>query len=118
MKIRPLQDRVVVQRAPERLRHKDHAQSDPDDYGRIKIRIESLEKKATTERERVMRPDFGAGLSRNDNESGNIRFGDGRTGARPTSSANGREIADARRKLAELQRELAAIEREIKTLSR
>jgi len=120
MKIRPLQDRVLTAtapqdnsagfkpdgvpvrakgdatsegRVPERLRHKDRAASDSDDYGRIKVRLSALEKEAKVERERVMRPEFGAGLSRSKSET-----------------------ADARRKLTALQRELAVLERELNAL--
>lgn len=119
MKIRPLHDRVLVQRSTddkksasafkpdgtplrakaatgtasepgkrvsERLRHKDRTGSDTDDYGRIKVKMSSLEKRAKAERERVMRPKFGA---------------------------NGRGVKAAKRKLAALQRELAALEKEV-----
>ncbi len=118
MKIRPLQDRVLTARAPqegstgfksdgvpvrakgdaksegrvpERLRHKDRAAS--DDYGRIKVRLSALEKNAKRERERVTRPEFGVGLSRNKSDT-----------------------ADARKKLTALQRELAVLEREVNAL--
>lgn len=115
MKIRPLQDRVIVRfkpdgvpvrakaetatdegngsaegRVSERLRHKDRAASSNDDYDRIRARIESLEKKSKTERERVNRPHFGTDLRRGKSE-----------------------IADARKRLAALQRELAALEQEL-----
>ena len=76
-------------RAPERLRHKDRAVTSGDDYGRIKVKMAALDKKAKAERERVNRPKFGAG---------------------------GRGVAAARKKLASLQRELAALEREMATL--
>jgi hypothetical protein len=115
MKIRPLQDRVVVRfkpegvpvrakaeaaadegngnaesRASERLRHKDRAVSSDDDYTRIKARLDALEKNAKTERERVNRPAFGTDLRRGKSE-----------------------IAEARKRLAALQRELAALERKL-----
>jgi hypothetical protein len=120
MKIRPLQDRVLTatapqegsagfkpdgvpvrakgdakseDRVPERLRHKDRAASDGDDYGRIKVRLSALEKNAKKERERVMRPSFGAGLDRSKSDT-----------------------ADARKALGALQRELAVLEREVKAL--
>jgi hypothetical protein len=107
-------------RAPERLRHKDRAATDSDDYGRIKVRLSTLDKEAKAERERVMRPDFGAGLAARDGESGEVRYGDGRVGSRPpTGAANNsdaKEIADARKALAALQRELAVLEREVNAL--
>ena len=78
---------------PERLRHKDRAATGGDDYGRIKARLSALDKKARKERERVMRPEFGAGLSRSKGET-----------------------ADARNALGALQRELAALEREVNAL--
>jgi len=120
MKIRPLQDRVLVKfkpdgtpvrakvsatpdasnngaatRAPERLRHKDRAVSDSDEYGRIKVRFSAFEKKAKAERERVNRPRFGADLTRSRSE-----------------------IAGARKALAALQREFATLEREVTALKR
>ncbi len=76
-------------RVSERLRHKDRAATSGDDYGRIKVKMAALDKKAKAERERVNRPKFGAG---------------------------GRGVAAARKKLASLQRELAALEREMATL--
>ncbi len=119
MKIRPLSDRVLVARSKpkessasfkpdgtplrtkagtasgagsgtaERLRHKDRAATSGDDYGRIKVKMAALDKKAKAERERVNRPKFGVG---------------------------GRGVAAAKKKLASLQRELAALEREMATL--
>lgn len=80
-------------RVAERLRHKDRAATDGDDYGRIKVRLSALKKKAKAERERVMRPKFGVGLTRGKSES-----------------------ADARKKLTALQRELAVLEREVNAL--
>jgi len=107
-------------RAAERLRHKDRAASDGDDYGRIKVRLSALEKKARAERERVMRPHFGVGLAQRDSESGEIRFGDGRVGSRPptgtANNAGAKEIAGARKALGVLQRELAVLEREVNAL--
>lgn len=76
-------------RTSERLRHKDRAVTSGDDYGRIKVKMAALDKKAKAERERVNRPNFGVGL---------------------------RGVAAARKKLASLQRELAALEREMATL--
>lgn len=76
-------------RVSERLRHKGRAATSGDDYGRIKVKMAALDKKAKAERERVNRPKFGAG---------------------------GRGVAAARKKLASLQRELAALEREMATL--
>jgi len=99
MKIRPLQDRVLTAtqpqegRVPERLRHKDRAASDGDKYGRIMVRLSALEKNARRERERVMQPEFGVGLSRKKSET-----------------------ADARKKLTAMQRELAVLERELNAL--
>ena len=118
MKIRPLNDRVLVRfkpdgvpvrakvkaatdesnngaeaRVPERLRHKDRAASDGDDYGRIKVRLSALEKNTKSERERVMRPQFGADLSKRH-----------------------KDIVDARKQLAALQREFTALEREVNAL--
>ena len=104
MKIRPLQDRVIVarskpkeskdsrsteRRVPKRLRHKDRAATSGDDYGRIKVKMAALDKKAKAERKRISRANFGAG---------------------------GRGMKKARKTLASLQRELAALEREMATL--
>lgn len=103
MKIRPLQDRIIVRRVPpkdsqssdtrvsERLRHKNRAATSTDEFGRIKVQFLKLEKEARTERERVMRPDFGSGL---------------------------REVAAAKKKLASLQRRYAALERELTALEK
>jgi len=126
MKIRPLQDRVLVTaqkkddqqfkpdgvpvrakvstktdtsdsdgRVPERLRHKDRAASDSDEHGRINVRFAALDENAKAERERVNRPQFGAGLTRGKSE-----------------------IADARKALAALERELAILKREANTSQR
>lgn len=101
MKIRPLQDRIIIARVPpkesqsagtrvsERLRHKGRAATATDEYGRLKVKFSTLNKKARAERERVNRPDFGAGL---------------------------RGVAAAKKKLAALQREYAALERELAAL--
>lgn len=103
MKIRPLQDRIIIARVPpkesqssgarvsERLRHKDRAATATDEYGRLKVRFSALDKKARAERERVMRPNFGVGL---------------------------RGVAAAKKKLAALQREADALEREVAMLER
>lgn len=124
MKIRPLHDRVLVQRSgdgkksssafkpdgtplrakaatgaasstgtrvSERLRHKGRAATSGDEYGRVKVKMISLEKRAKAERERVMRPKFGA---------------------------KGRGVKAAKKKLAALQRELAALEKEVALLKK
>jgi hypothetical protein len=122
MKVRPLNDRVLVAfkpdgvpirakvsaekaesndsavtraPAPERLRHKDRAASSSDEYGRIKVRLSAFEKDAKTERERVNTPRFGIGLSKRH-----------------------KDIIAAQRKLASLQREFAVLEREVNALAR
>ena len=81
------------QRVPERLGHRDRAAASSDDAARIATRLSALETQARTERERIMRPNFGGGT-------------------------NARAIATARSRLAALQRELAAIENEINALDR
>lgn len=78
-------------RVPEILRHKDRAATSGDDYKRINAQISRLKKRAKAERERVNRPNFGAGL---------------------------RGVAAARKTLASLQREYAALERELTALER
>jgi len=159
MKVRPLQDRVVIAAAPdtddssfrpegvplrattatsaatdsasaerrvsENLRHKDRAVSS-DDYGRIKVRLSTLEEKVRAERARISSPGFGLRPTRSDGESGNVRFGDARRGTRPPSSSSAEPalpvdpdaIAEARGNLAALQREYAALEREVSELER
>lgn len=117
-------------RMPETLTHRDRATSAGDDYGRVKVKLSALEKKARAERERINRPEFGVGLRQSDDESGDIRFGDGQHGARPASGAaaqagaatissstvDARQIAAARHRLAGLQRELAALQQEVSAL--
>jgi len=114
-------------RMPATLTHRDRAVSADDDYGRIKVRLSTLAANAKAERERVMRPSFGAGVRRAEEDSGSIRFGDGQHGTRPSAGtsaqpqaragsspgADAKQIAEARRKLAELQREYAGVEREV-----
>jgi outer membrane murein-binding lipoprotein Lpp len=103
-------------RAPERLRHKNRATTDTVD---LNDRLAALEKKILAERERVMQPEFGAGLrGRNaDDESGAIRFGDGQHGQRPPAKTTG--LAEARKTLAQFQAELGELEREVEaTVSR
>ncbi len=121
---------AAERRIAETLRHKNRAATAGDDYGRIKTRLSTLERNARAERERVNRPRFGAGSATRDSESGNVRFGDGRLGARPTSGSqqqnktgagaagniDNQEIATARKSLAALQREFAALEREANAL--
>ena len=117
-------------RMPETLTHRDRATSAGDDFGRVKVRLSALEQKASAERERINRPDFGVDLRHGDDENGNIRFGDGQHGARTasggasqakaatvsTSNVDPTQIAAARRRLAGLQRELAALDREVRAL--
>lgn len=102
MKIRPLHDRVIVRRStkdskssesrvPERLRHKNRAAASSDEYGRVKVKMITLDKKARAERERVNRPNFGVGL---------------------------RGVKAAKKKLAALQREYTALSRELAALER
>lgn len=124
------ENQAAESRVSERLRHKDRAVNDGDDYGRIKVRLSALEQKASAERERINRPGFGAGLEPREDESGGVRFGDGRVGARPgtqapapagttmraAQSADPAAIAGARKALAELQGEYLALEREVKAL--
>lgn len=119
-------------RVAENLRHKDRAVAPGDDYSRIRARLTALEKKAMAERERVNRPDFGAGLRSGQSGSANVRFGDGRRGARLPAAAkpaenagaaaaanvDATEIAAAHRALASLQREFAELEREANALQR
>ena len=129
MKIRPLQNRVVVavaskdrderfnpqsvparakvkvatdesntdaeKRVPERLRHKDRAATGGDDYDGVMARLSTLDKSARTERERVNRPKYGVGLSKDH-----------------------KDIVSAQKKFSALQRELAVLEREIDALAR
>lgn len=124
MKVRPLQDRVVVasqqadngqfrpegapiraqgdapstgdetgaeRRVPERLRHKNRAATDAAD---LQARLAALEKRVLAERERIMQPEFGAGMR----------------GRRPPPE-------EARKKLEGLQREFAELEREVDALN-
>jgi hypothetical protein len=113
-------------RVPETLRHRDRAAADPDDDGRIKVRLSALAQDATAERERINRPAFGAGTRRVERENGDIRFGDGQRGTRPTESSNrpgrmaanpatvdARALAEARQKLARLEQELRSLERQL-----
>ncbi|MDH3265326.1 MAG: hypothetical protein OEM25_00040 [Gammaproteobacteria bacterium] len=106
MRVRPLQDRIIVAEqtkrsdegfqprgVPETIGHKGRAVSDSDDYGRIKVRLSTLENKARTERRRISRPGFG-------------------------TVSDGKEIADARKTLVGLQKELVVLEREVNALRR
>jgi len=162
MKIRPLQDRIVLQasaqdtgagfhpegapvraksntattqgaagaenRVPGTIRHRDRAVAG-DDYGRFKVRLSTLEQRAGAELERISRPGFGyrSASGATADESGAVRFGDGRHGTRPAQAAppaaqagpvaaqqvDVEAIAGARKALAELQREFAALEQEV-----
>lgn len=113
------------QRVPERLRQRDRATtSSADDSlaARLAARLAALDAQATAERERVMRPEFGAGLNRNNATSGDVRFGDGIRGTRPPAQSetdtaalnsarvDARAIGQARSRLAALERELASID--------
>jgi hypothetical protein len=144
MKIRPLHDRVLKaapkeddaafqpdgtpvrakgdsageqtseKRIPSRLTHRERSAASSDEYGRLEVKFSALEKTAKAERERVNRPDFGAASA--SAESGDVRFGNGQRGARPSSRGGSDEVEAARRTLASLERELAAIEKELAAL--
>jgi hypothetical protein len=119
-------------RIPDRLRHKDRATNSSDDYARIRARLQLLDKKAATERERLSQPGFGTRTYRLEREAGEVRFGDGRRGSRLPAGTNaqdrpvsgaaesiaGNEIASARAALADLERELATVERELNKLEK
>ena len=113
-------------RIPETLRHRDRSAADPEGHGRINVRLTALAQDATAERERINRPEFGAGTRRVERESGDIRFGDGRRGTRPTENSNrpsrmeanvaavdARALAEARQELARLEQELHSLERQV-----
>lgn len=119
-------DTAAEQRVSERLRHKDRAVPTGDDYARVRARLAALEDKLRAERARISSPGFGVPPNRVDDDSGAVRFGDARRGARPpSSSAEGRPgavdaeaLADAQKTFAALQREIAGLEREVETLER
>lgn len=104
MKIRPLQDRVVVKRVEEDktgfkpegapIRAKAST-ADADEHGRIKVRFATLKKQVETELERIHKPGFAV-----------------RNGVDP------KIIAEARRKLLALQREYAVLQRQVKAPER
>jgi len=130
MKVRPLQDRVIVRQSDGKTTGFKpdgtpvRAKADPQQ--RIGTRIAALEQKVRAEIERIHKPGFAV----RDEESASIRFGDGRRGARLSSGdkpqnspgadpgVDARTIADARKRLAKLQREYAGLEREVKGLER
>ena len=135
MKVRPLQDRVVVRHVEEDkagfkpegapIRAKVST-ADADEHGRIKVRFATLKKQVETELERIHKP----GFAERTDESTTVVFGDGRHGSRlPAgktqqgglrhgSGADPKVIAEARRKLAALQREYSVLQRQVKAPER
>jgi len=148
MKVRPLQKRVVVSsreekstkfnpdgrpvrakvdtsaddgadtRVPERLRHKTREAAYDDAAAGLLGRLNALEKRILAERERINRPEYGAGLraanadgEKADKESGGVQFGDGIRGKRTP-------LDESRQKLAKLEQEFAELEREADALER
>ena len=94
MKIRPLQDRVTMAAASQERDSRFNTDGVPA-RADVKVRLSAFDTSARTERERIMRPKFGVGLSKRH-----------------------KDIISAQKKLSALQRELAALEREINAQKR
>jgi len=133
MKVRPLQDRVVIpanndagfrpegvplragtsatttsgpaaeQRIPETLRHRNRSTSAAD-VDAIRCRLATLDGEIQSEIRRISAPGFASSPARAVNRAG------------ASNRVDPSAIATSRRKLAELEREYAAIEREIAEL--
>ena len=117
MKVRPLQKRIETakfkpegaplrarvdtksanddpgNRVSERLRHKNRAVTD-EDAERLMNRLDALEKHVLAARERISRPEYGAGV---------------RDGKRPLSQAESRQLAALQREMAEIERDVNAL---------
>jgi hypothetical protein len=119
-------DSASESRVSEQLRHRDRAVNSDDGYRRVRARLSALEEKVRSELERIGAP--GLGMPREDEDSG-VRFGDGRSGARPPRSRSpdrpaasdavaidDETIIVARRALSELEREYAALERQVSAI--
>jgi hypothetical protein len=116
-------DSAPQRRVTERLRHRDRSVSSDTEYSRLSERLSALEQRIRSELERLRAPGFGAP---GENDSGSVRFGDARSGARPsgapapatravgaTTGVDEQAIVVAKRTLNELEREYAALERQV-----
>ena len=80
-------------RVSERLRHKNRAVTD-EDAERLVNRLDALEKRVLAARERISRPEYGAGV---------------REGKRPPSRAESKQLTALQREMAEIERDVNAL---------